>query len=249
MGGSRITVGDVEISDLNDLVAEFRLTLDQASPTVPAEAWKRSAAMATTHRPGPDTQITPAQRPQAPAARRANRVWPHAAVIATAGAAIGAFATAAAMLLAPTAAAKSGEYAQVCGGPHNVTAATCQPGALQQVPLGGATPEGCRRTGPVSTACGRRTDHVDPSGTGGAATTLTSRTQPGGATSTLAVSGGAHSTITGPTGTGSATSTPTLSGGAPSIITSPQSSTRPNSASSHRFSPTHTQAFHTKSHR
>ncbi len=36
----RITVGDVEISHLYDLVADFRLTLDQAFPTVPAEAWE-----------------------------------------------------------------------------------------------------------------------------------------------------------------------------------------------------------------
>jgi hypothetical protein len=34
--------------------------------------------MATTHRPGPDTQISPAQRAGAPTARRANRRRPHA---------------------------------------------------------------------------------------------------------------------------------------------------------------------------
>jgi hypothetical protein len=175
--------------------------LDLAFPTVSAESSEWSAAMATTHWPGPDTQISPAQLPQVPTGRRAKCRWPHAAVIATAGGAMGAFAAAAAILLAPTAAAKSGEYVQVCTGPH-VTAAACQPGALQQVPLGGATPEGCHRTGPVSTACGRATPHRDPSDAGGA------------------------------------TSTPALSGGA---ITSPQSGSRPNSTSSHRFSPTHTQ--------
>jgi hypothetical protein len=184
----------------------------QASPTVPAAAWQRSAALATTPRPGRDTQATPAQRPQAPTARRANRRWPHAAVIATGVGATAAFATAAAILFAPTAAAKSGEYVQVCTGPHNITAATCQPGALQQVPPGEATPEGCHRTGPVSTACGRRTHYVDPPDAGGAPTTA-------------------------------------LSGGASSTIASPQSSTWPNSASSQRFSPTHTQALHAKSHR
>jgi hypothetical protein len=146
-------------------------------------------------------------------ARRANRRWPRAAVIATGVGAVAAFATAAAILFAPTAAAKSGEYGQVCTGPHNITAASCQPGALQQVPLGRAIPEGCHRTGPVSTACGRRTHFVDPPGAGGA------------------------------------TSTPALSGGTHSTITSPQSSTWPNSASSQRFSLTHTQALHAKSHR
>jgi hypothetical protein len=177
--------------------------LDQAFPTASAESWKWSAAMATIDWPGPDTQISPTRRPQVPTARRANGRWPHAAVIATAGGAMGAFVIAAAILFAPTAAAKSGEYVQVCTGPHNVTAATCQPGVLRQVPLGGATPEGCHRTGPVSTACGRRTDHVDPSD-----------------------AGGAHSTIT-----------------------SPQSGSRPNSTSSRRFSPTHTQKLHATSHR
>jgi hypothetical protein len=137
-----------------------------------------------------DTRITVgdvdiAQRPQAPTARRANRRWPRMAEITTGVGAMAAFATAAAILFAPTAAAKSGEYAQVCTGPHNVTAATCQRAALRQVPLGGATPEGCHRTGPVSTACGRRTLHVDPS-------------DAGGATSTSALSGGAHNTITSP---------------------------------------------------
>jgi hypothetical protein len=79
MSGSRITVGDVEISHLYDLVADFGLTLSQAFPTVPAAAWERSAAMATTHRPGPDTQATPAQRPQAPTARG----WPDHTVAPT----------------------------------------------------------------------------------------------------------------------------------------------------------------------
>jgi glyoxylase-like metal-dependent hydrolase (beta-lactamase superfamily II) len=40
MSDSRITVGDVEISHLYDLVADFGLTLSQAFPTVPAEAWE-----------------------------------------------------------------------------------------------------------------------------------------------------------------------------------------------------------------
>jgi glyoxylase-like metal-dependent hydrolase (beta-lactamase superfamily II) len=40
MADSRITVGDVEISHLYDLVADFGLTWDQAFPTVPAEAWE-----------------------------------------------------------------------------------------------------------------------------------------------------------------------------------------------------------------
>src|SRR6266849_3218874 len=42
MGDSSITVGDVEISHLYDLVADFPFprTLDQAFPTVPAEAWE-----------------------------------------------------------------------------------------------------------------------------------------------------------------------------------------------------------------
>jgi hypothetical protein len=159
--------------------------LEQAFPTVPARAWEQSTATAPPPRHGPDTQITPAQRPQAPTARRANRRRLHAAVIATGVGATAAFATAAAILFAPTAAAKSGEYGQVCTGPHNVTAATCQPGALQQVPLGEAIPEGCRRTGPVSTACGRRTHFVDPTDAGGAPTTLTGPTQPSSATSTI----------------------------------------------------------------
>ena len=177
--------------------------LDQAFPTVAAESWQPSAAMATTHRPGRNTPIMPAQRAEAPTARRANRRWLSAVVIATLGGATAAFATAAAILFAPMATAKSGEYAPVCTGPHNVTAASCQPGALQQVPLGGATPEGCHRTGPVSTACGRRTDHVDPTDVGGA-----------------------HNTIT-----------------------RPQSRSGTNFASSHQFSPTHTQTLHTRSHR
>jgi hypothetical protein len=202
MSDNRITVGDVEISHLYDLVANLRLPLYHAFPPVPADAWERNAAMATTHRPGRDTQITPAQRPPAPPARRANRRWLPAAVIATGVGAMAAFVTAAAILFAPMAAAKSGEYGQVCTGPYNVTAASCQPGALQQVPLGAATPEGCHRTGPVSTACGRRTDHVDQT------------------------DAGAHSTIT-----------------------SPQSGSMPNFASSHQFSPTHTQALHARSHR
>ena len=42
MGDSSITVGDVEISHLSDLVADFPFprTLDRAFPTVPAEAWE-----------------------------------------------------------------------------------------------------------------------------------------------------------------------------------------------------------------
>ena len=40
MSGNSITVGDVEISHLYDLVADFGLTWDQAFPTVPAEAWE-----------------------------------------------------------------------------------------------------------------------------------------------------------------------------------------------------------------
>ncbi|HZO32308.1 MAG TPA: MBL fold metallo-hydrolase [Chloroflexota bacterium] len=40
MGDGRITVGNVEISHLYDLVADFPLTLDQLYPTVPAEAWE-----------------------------------------------------------------------------------------------------------------------------------------------------------------------------------------------------------------
>lgn len=36
----RTTVGDVEISHLYDLVEPFKLTLDHAFPTVPAEAWE-----------------------------------------------------------------------------------------------------------------------------------------------------------------------------------------------------------------
>jgi hypothetical protein len=191
--------------------------LDQAFPTVSAEAWERGAATATTHGPGPNTLTTPAQRSQASTARRANRRWPRAAVIATAGGALAALATAAAILLAPTAAAKSGEYGQNCTGPHNVTAATC--GALQQVPLAGATPEGCHRTGPVSTACGRASRHRDPSDASSA---------------TLPLSGGA---------------TLAVSGGADSTITSAQSGNRPNLASTYRFSPTRTPALHATSHR
>jgi len=130
--------------------------------------------MATAHRPGPDTQISPAQRPQAPTARRANRRWSHAAVFTTRGEAIAAFATAAAILLAPTAAAKDAEYVQVCTGPYNVTTAACQPSAVQQVPLGGATPTGCHRTGPVSTACGRAFPHRHPNDADRADSTITS---------------------------------------------------------------------------
>jgi len=40
VGDGRITVGNVEISHLYDLVADFPLTLDQLYPTVPAEAWE-----------------------------------------------------------------------------------------------------------------------------------------------------------------------------------------------------------------
>jgi glyoxylase-like metal-dependent hydrolase (beta-lactamase superfamily II) len=40
MSDSRITVGDVEITLMYDLVADFGLTWDQAFPTVPAEAWE-----------------------------------------------------------------------------------------------------------------------------------------------------------------------------------------------------------------
>ena len=40
MGTSRITVGDVEISHLYDLVADFPMTLDHLFPTVPAQAWE-----------------------------------------------------------------------------------------------------------------------------------------------------------------------------------------------------------------
>jgi glyoxylase-like metal-dependent hydrolase (beta-lactamase superfamily II) len=40
MSGNRITVGDVEISHLYDLVADFGLTWEQAFPSVPAGAWE-----------------------------------------------------------------------------------------------------------------------------------------------------------------------------------------------------------------
>src|ERR1700752_1597317 len=40
MSDTRIKVGDVEVSHLYDLVADFGLTWDQAFPTVPAEAWE-----------------------------------------------------------------------------------------------------------------------------------------------------------------------------------------------------------------
>jgi glyoxylase-like metal-dependent hydrolase (beta-lactamase superfamily II) len=40
MGDGRITVGDVEVSHLYDLVADFPMTLDQLFPTVPAAAWE-----------------------------------------------------------------------------------------------------------------------------------------------------------------------------------------------------------------
>ena len=39
-GASSITVGDVQISHLYDLVADFPMTMDKAFPTVPAEAWQ-----------------------------------------------------------------------------------------------------------------------------------------------------------------------------------------------------------------
>ena len=40
MANSKITVGNVELSHLYDLVADFPLTLDQLYPTVSAEAWQ-----------------------------------------------------------------------------------------------------------------------------------------------------------------------------------------------------------------
>ena len=40
MGDGRMTVGNVEVSHLYDLVADFAMTLDQLFPTVPAEAWE-----------------------------------------------------------------------------------------------------------------------------------------------------------------------------------------------------------------
>jgi glyoxylase-like metal-dependent hydrolase (beta-lactamase superfamily II) len=40
MSDSRINVGDVEITHLYDLVANFGLTMDQAFPSVPREAWE-----------------------------------------------------------------------------------------------------------------------------------------------------------------------------------------------------------------
>ena len=40
MGDGRMTVGNVEISHLYDMVADFPLTLDQLFPTVPLEAWE-----------------------------------------------------------------------------------------------------------------------------------------------------------------------------------------------------------------
>ena len=40
MSDSRITVGDVEISHLYDLVADWPITLDQVFPNVPDEAWE-----------------------------------------------------------------------------------------------------------------------------------------------------------------------------------------------------------------
>ncbi len=40
MGYSSITVGDVDIAHLYDLMADFPMTLDQAFPTVPSEAWE-----------------------------------------------------------------------------------------------------------------------------------------------------------------------------------------------------------------
>lgn len=40
MSDGKMTVGNVEISHLYDLVADFPLTLDQLFPAVPAEAWE-----------------------------------------------------------------------------------------------------------------------------------------------------------------------------------------------------------------
>ena len=40
MSDGRMTVGNVEVSHLYDLVADFPMTLDQLFPTVPAAAWE-----------------------------------------------------------------------------------------------------------------------------------------------------------------------------------------------------------------
>src|SRR5258708_38084219 len=40
VGDSKITVGDVEISHLYDLVADWPITLDQVFPKVPDQAWE-----------------------------------------------------------------------------------------------------------------------------------------------------------------------------------------------------------------
>src|SRR5262245_3347710 len=40
VGDHGMTVGNVEVTHLYDLVADFGMTLDQLFPTVPAEAWE-----------------------------------------------------------------------------------------------------------------------------------------------------------------------------------------------------------------
>ena len=49
MGDASITVGNVEVSHLYDLVAEMPMTLDQLFPTVPAEVWGPYRREVTPH--------------------------------------------------------------------------------------------------------------------------------------------------------------------------------------------------------
>jgi AcrR family transcriptional regulator len=87
--------------------------------------------------------------------------------------------------LAPVAAAfrmSSRETPLHLGHLRDITAVTerCHPTALQSTPLNGATPLGCKATGPGTTACGRRTGGMMRAGASsqGQASTAVPRTAP-----------------------------------------------------------------------
>jgi AcrR family transcriptional regulator len=82
--------------------------------------------------------------------------------------------------LAPVSAAVGSESGQVCTGTQ-MRAKSCHPTALQSTPLNGATPLGCKVTGPGTTACGRRTGGMMRAGASsqGRASTTAPRTARG----------------------------------------------------------------------
>ena len=55
MGESKLTVGNVEILDITDIVADFPMPLSQVFPDVPSEAWAPYAERFPDEFPRPDT--------------------------------------------------------------------------------------------------------------------------------------------------------------------------------------------------